>query len=86
MSNNMLLTIPHFIGTTEKNLIAALILLLFGGKKFPEMMKGLGQGMQAFKKGMNDSMSEEASEQKRTEKDRKENASIQEPENNDTTK
>ena len=56
------------------------------GKKFPEMMKGLGQGMQAFKKGMNDSMSEEASEQKRTEKDRKENASIQEPENNDTTK
>ena len=37
-------------------------------------------------KGMNDSMSEEASEQKRTEKDRKENASIQEPENNDTTK
>ena len=49
----MLLTIPLFIGTTEIVLIAALILLLFGGKKFPEMMKGLGQGMQAFKKGMN---------------------------------
>ncbi len=45
---------PLFIGTTELFLIAAIALLLFGGKKFPELMKGIGQGMQSFKKGMNE--------------------------------
>ena len=58
----MLAIVPLFIGTTELLLIAALILLLFGGKKFPEMMKGLGQGMQSFKKGMNEPISEEKKE------------------------
>lgn len=43
-----------FIGTTELLLIAGIALLLFGGKKLPEMMRGLGQGMQSFKKGMNE--------------------------------
>ncbi len=43
-----------FIGTTEIIIIALLILLLFGGKKLPELMKGLGQGVQSFKKGMKD--------------------------------
>ena len=54
--------IPLFIGTTELLLIGALILLLFGGKKFPEMMKGLGQGMQFFKKGLNEPIPEEKKE------------------------
>lgn len=40
-----------FIGTTELMLIAGIALLLFGGKKLPEMMRGLGQGVQEFKKG-----------------------------------
>lgn len=40
-----------FIGTTELMLIAGLILLLFGGKKLPEMMRGLGRGISEFKKG-----------------------------------
>lgn len=40
------------IGTSELLLIAALVLLLFGGKKLPEMMKGLGQGVKSFKDGM----------------------------------
>lgn len=40
------------IGTSELLLIAALVLLLFGGKKLPEMMKGLGQGVRNFKDGM----------------------------------
>lgn len=40
------------IGTSELLLIAALVLLLFGGKKLPEMMKGLGQGVRSFKEGM----------------------------------
>ena len=34
-----------FIGTTELILIAAIALLLFGGKKLPELMKGLGKGV-----------------------------------------
>ena len=58
----MLAIVPLFIGTTELLLIAALVLLLFGGKKFPEMMKGLGQGMQSFKKGINEPISEEKKE------------------------
>ena len=35
-----------FIGTTELLLIGGIALLLFGGKKLPEMMRGLGQGVQ----------------------------------------
>ncbi len=43
-----------FIGTTELFLIGGIALLLFGGKKLPEMMRGLGKGMSEFKKGMNE--------------------------------
>lgn len=42
-----------FIGTTELLLIGGMALLLFGGKKLPEMMRGLGQGVKEFKKGVN---------------------------------
>ena len=42
-----------FIGTTELLLIGGIALLLFGGKKLPEMMRGLGQGVREFKKGVN---------------------------------
>ena len=48
-----------FIGTTELLLIGGIALLLFGGKKLPEMMRGLGQGVQSFKKGMNDPITEQ---------------------------
>ncbi len=41
------------IGTTELLLVAGLALLLFGGKKLPEMMKGMGQGVKSFKEGLN---------------------------------
>lgn len=41
-----------FIGSTELLLIAGLALLLFGGKKLPEMMRGLGKGVSEFKKGV----------------------------------
>lgn len=43
-----------FIGTTELFLIAGIALLLFGGKKLPELMRGLGQGVSEFKKGTRD--------------------------------
>ena len=41
------------IGTWEIVAIVLIILLLFGGKKIPEMMKGLGKGVKSFKDGMN---------------------------------
>lgn len=47
------------IGTTEIILITAVILLIFGGKKVPELMKGLGQGVRQFKKGMRDPSEDE---------------------------
>ena len=37
------------LGTTEIILIVAVILLIFGGKKIPELMKGLGSGIKEFK-------------------------------------
>lgn len=49
---------PLFIGTTELLLIGGMALLLFGGKKLPEMMRGLGQGVSEFKKGMKDIQNE----------------------------
>lgn len=45
---------PLFIGTTELLLVGGIALLLFGGKKLPEMMRGLGQGVKEFKDGMNE--------------------------------
>lgn len=51
---------PLFLGTTELLLIGGIALLLFGGKKLPEMMRGLGQGVKEFKKGMNDPAAEPA--------------------------
>lgn len=49
----MLSMFPLMIGTWEYVIIALVILLLFGGKKIPELMKGLGKGVKSFKEGMN---------------------------------
>ncbi len=51
--NTGLLVIPLNIGYQEILIIALIILLLFGGRKIPELMKGLGKGMKSFKDGMN---------------------------------
>jgi len=45
-----ILIIMGRLGTTEILLIVAALLLLFGGKKIPELMKGLGSGLNEFKK------------------------------------
>ena len=42
------------LGSSEIIIIALVILLLFGGKKIPELMRGLGKGVSQFKKGMKD--------------------------------
>ena len=42
------------VGMPEIALIALVVLLLFGGKKIPELMKGLGKGVKSFKDGMNE--------------------------------
>ena len=41
------------IGTREILFILLIVLLFFGGKKIPELMKGLGKGVKSFKDGMN---------------------------------
>lgn len=42
------------LGLQEILIIALIVLLLFGGKKIPELMKGLGKGVKSFKEGMNE--------------------------------
>ena len=42
------------LGTGEIIIIAIVILLLFGGKKIPELMRGIGKGVRNFKEGLND--------------------------------
>ena len=42
------------LGTGEIIIIALVVLLLFGGKKIPELMRGLGKGVKSFKDGMKD--------------------------------
>ena len=50
--NNLLLI--GNLGTGEILIIALIVLLLFGGKKIPELMRGLGKGVRSFKDGMSD--------------------------------
>lgn len=47
-----MLVTPLFIGMWELVIIFCIALLLLGGKKIPELMKGLGQGVKSFKDGM----------------------------------
>lgn len=58
---NILTIIPLFLGNLrgwEFLIIALIILLLFGGKKIPELMKGLGKGVHSFKQGIEEAKSE----------------------------
>ena len=50
----MLMIYPLMLGTWEIVAIVLVILLLFGGKKIPELMRGLGKGVKSFKQGMNE--------------------------------
>lgn len=52
------------LGTTEIVLIVLAVVLLFGGKKIPELMKGLGKGVRSFKEGMQSPDKEEKEPEK----------------------
>lgn len=54
MTSYMFMVYPLVFGTWEIVIIVLVVLLLFGGKKIPELMKGLGQGVRSFKQGMNE--------------------------------
>lgn len=52
---NMLMFFPlGVVGPWQFVIIALVILLLFGGKKIPELMKGLGKGVKSFKEGISE--------------------------------
>jgi sec-independent protein translocase protein TatA len=54
-------------GPMEIILVLVIVLLLFGGKKIPELMKGMGKGIRNFKEGINSD--EDSEEEKDTKKD-----------------
>lgn len=56
-----------FLGTWEIILIVLVVLLLFGGKKIPELMKGLGKGVKSFKDGVNGIPDDEKKDETKTE-------------------
>lgn len=53
------------IGLTEILVILAIVLLLFGGKKIPELMKGLGTGIKEFKNAAKDNSTAEKKEEEK---------------------
>ena len=57
--------LPLAIGMWEWVIIALVVLLLFGGKKIPELMKGVGKGVKSFKDGINDIEKEITAEPKK---------------------
>ena len=56
------------LGMQEILVIALIVLLLFGGKKIPELMKGLGKGVKSFKEGMNEVADEAKIDEVKSEK------------------
>lgn len=64
------------IGATEIILISAVILLIFGGKKLPELMKGMGKGVKSFKEGINEPSEEEMNRRVEEEVQRRADAEV----------
>ena len=67
---NNITHIPLFMGLGVKEIlvIAVIILLLFGGKKIPELMKGIGSGIKEFKKSVKDDDTKDKEEDKNNKK------------------
>ena len=60
----MIIPMIFGLGTPELLLIAFVFLLLFGAKKIPELMKGLGKGVRSFKDGLNGTLDNENEDKK----------------------
>lgn len=73
------------IGATEIILICAVILLVFGGKKLPELMKGMGKGVKSFKEGMAEPTEEEMQRRVDEEVQRRAEAKLKESDSNSAT-
>lgn len=56
------MTYPLMIGTTEILILLGVAILLFGGKKIPEIMRGLGQGIKSYKEGIKEGYSDDKEE------------------------
>lgn len=59
------------LGTPELIIIAIIILLLFGGRKIPELMRGIGKGVRSFKQGLSDITDEIADKATKDDSDNK---------------
>ena len=64
MTSTFILGILGGLGTTEVIVILVIVLLLFGGKKIPELMKGLGRGVKDFKEASTGEVNENDPEKK----------------------
>ena len=83
----MLVNILLFsLGAPEVILIALVVLLIFGGKKIPELMKGLGKGVKSFKDGVNGIENPTAQDDKTEKKDSAETEKKETAETEKTTK
>lgn len=71
------------IGATEILLICGVVLLFFGGKKIPELMKGLGKGVRSYKEGLAEPSEEKISELVEEDKRHKADAFIKENDSDD---
>lgn len=72
------------IGATEIIVVCVLVLLLFGGKKIPELMKGLGQGVRSFKTAMNEPLPEEQQREQELRNQQAQEQQSQQPTPNDS--
>lgn len=71
------------LGTWEIILIVLVILLIFGGKKIPELMRGLGKGVKSFKDGVNGKEDEAVAEETEKTPDAKAKEEVKEEKSNE---
>ncbi len=69
--NALLLQQAGIIGTPEIILIVLAIVLLFGGRKIPELMRGIGKGVKEFKNGLDTGEEQTGDEEKDNDSDKK---------------
>jgi len=72
MTNALILAFSP--GPFEIILILVIVLLLFGGKKIPELMKGMGKGIKNFKEGINSDEDDDEEAKKKSDKDKKQDS------------